>query len=295
MRLTNRVAPTTALVLAIFSLAGCVGDSGGGGSRDTVRLQAYSEPVGEADDESAEGPPTVLGGPFGKGVETGYAGHTLPLSSVALEDNMSDADLVGYLNKLVYDLNLENGQLILADCTKKGKACVNEAAPIFIQPEVGMNKLDVKTIDAKGIVVARLINYDVDGRKDRGFHIPASSRAWWVVRLGSNNELESLFIARDFSQAGQVKVTKLRRARFDPCPDHPPDPSRPSMARWWDCGSSKRFAPRPPVKTAAATSYLQFVSNRGSVSAAIGAAGDTAMIKEGSTWITCSLGCCVAQ
>lgn len=303
MRQNKGVPPTAmlALTFALFAIAGCGGGSATGRARDTVRVQLFSEPVGELDNESASAAPTHLGGPFGDGVEAEYGGHTLPLSTVPLDEKMNDADLVAYLNKLIYDLNVENGQLILAPCTKNGNACNSgEAAPMYIQPEVAMNQFDVNTIDANGVIVARLINYDVDGRSARGFHVPASSRAWWVVRRNSKNQLESLFIGRDFSKPGQIKVKKLRAADFYGCPDHQPDPSRPSMARWWDCGGSVRFAPRMRVRapsrstTASAGAYLRFVSNRIGLLPTAVAAGDTTL-RDDSTWITCSLGCCVAQ
>ena len=298
MRQTKRIAPCATLVLTFvaFAVVGCgERNSTAARSRDTVRVPLFSEAVGEIDNEPAGAAPAQLGGPFGNGVESSYSGHVLPLSTVPLDDKMNDADLVTYLNKLIYDLNLENGQLILAPCNKGTNPCPDgETAPMFIQPEVGMNALDVNSIDANGVVVARLINYDVGERMARGFHVPAKSRAWWVVRRNSRKQLESLFIGRDFSPSGRITVKKLRAATFFGCPDHQPNPARPSMARWWDCGGSVRFAPRARLRTASAASYLQFVSNRGGALPVVVAASDTGL-RDDSTWITCSLGCCVAQ
>jgi hypothetical protein len=301
MRQAKRVPSTATFVLTfavvVSVVGGCTHNQRTSGADDGARAPLFSKPAGEFDNESPNGAPTQLGGPFGNGVETAYSSHVLPLSTVRLDETMNDADLVSYLNKLIYDLNLENGQLILAPCNKGINPCDNgETAPMFIQPEVGMNSLDVHTIGANGVVVARLINYDPADRMSRGFHVPAHSRAWWVVRRNNQNQLESLFIGRDFSNPRRITVRKLRATGFSACPDHTPDANRPSIARWWDCGGSRRFSPRPwtRYRTSSAASYLRFVSNRGGSSPTIVAASDTSL-RDDSTWITCSLGCCVAQ
>ena len=301
MRQANRVARTATLGLmfavVVSVVGGCTHNQTTSRANDGARVPLFSKPAGEFDNESPSGPPTQLGGPFGNGVETPYSSHVLPLSTVRLDETMNDSDLVRYLNKLIYDLNVENGQLILAPCNKGINPCDNgEMAPMFIQPEVGMNSLDVQTIGANGVVVARLINYDPGDRMSRGFHVPAHSRAWWVVRRNRNNELESLFIGRDFSNPRAIMVRKLRATGFSACPGHTPDANRPSIARWWDCGGSVRFSPRPWIRyrTSSTASYFSFVSNRGGSLPTTVAASDTSL-RDDSTWITCSLGCCVAQ
>ena len=286
---------TFAVLVSVVS--GCTNNPRTSRAEGARRVQLFSEPAGEFDNESPTGPPAQLGGPFGNGVETPYSSHVLPLATVPLDEKMNDADLVNYLNRLIYDLNLENGQLILAPCNKGINPCDNgEAAPMLIQPEVGMNSLDVQTIGANGVVVARLINYDPGDRMSRGFHVPAHSRAWWVVRRNKNKDLESLFIARDFSNPQHITVRKLRAAGFSGCAGHKPDPNRPSIARWWDCGGSIRYSPRPGARyrTSSTGSYLRFVSNPSAPFATTVAASDTSL-RDDSTWITCSLGCCVAQ
>lgn len=279
-------------VLMLPLITECTKQSESG--RSTVRVK-YPTPLAEADDEKAGGPPASLGGPFGGGVEVSYTVRATPLSTVALDAGMTDADLVRYLNKLAYDMNVENGQLILASCTRGANACgAGELTAIYVQPEIGANQLDLNTVTEKGVVVARLINYDQEGRKEKNYGIPANTRAWWVVRR-QNKQLESLFLYRDYSPDPTRPSVKLAtRKSFAGCAGHTPDKTRPAMARWWYCDNENPFHASLNVSPPPASSYFHFVSN-GPPVPALPASGDSTMVREGSVWITCSLGCCIAQ
>jgi hypothetical protein len=66
------------------------------------------------------------------------------------------------------------------------------------------------------------------------------------------------------------------------------------MARWWDCGHEYAM---PALKTGAVAgegSFLRFVSNPGRRPDPP-TFGDSTMVKADGVWITCSLGCCIAQ
>jgi hypothetical protein len=261
---------------------------------DNVRVR-HATPLAEADNEKVGGPPATLGGPFGGGVSSPYTARETPLSAVALEQNMRDGDLVAYLNKLFYDLNVENGQLILASCTNEGNgSCANAKAAVYIQPELGANQLDLNTVTENGVVLARLINYDQDGRKERSFGVPGNTRAWWVVRR-RNKQLESLFLYRDFTPDPAHPSVKLASSKsFGGCPGHTADQTQAAMVRWWDCDNENPFHTSLRTKPLSAGSYFRFVSNGPRMPAPL-ASGDSAMVREGSVWITCSLGCCIAQ
>ena len=263
------------------------------GRKPPVRVR-YPTPAAEADNEKA-GKPAPLGGPFGGGVEVPYTMRPTPLSTVPLDAGMADADLVKYLNKLAYDMNVENSQLILASCTKGASACgAGELAAIYVQPEIGANLLDMKTVTENGVIVARLINYDQDGRKEKGLGVPGNSRAWWVVRR-KNNQLESLFLYRDFTPDPTRPAVRLATHKtFEGCAGHTPDANRPAMAKWWDCANENPFHLSMNVNPTPAGSYFRFVSNGPRMPVAP-ASGDTTQVKEGNVWITCSLGCCIAQ
>ena len=260
---------------------------------DTVHVRPYGTPSAEADDEKAGQRPATLGGPFGGGVASSYTMRDTPLATVALDENMQDADLVNYLNKLRYDMNVENGQLILASCTRTGKDCGSDQAAIYVQPEIGANTLDMNTVTENGVVVARLINYDQEGRKTKAFLVPGNTRAWWVVRL-KNKQLESLFLVRDFTADPTHPTVKLlRKATFTACPGHQADKTRAAMTRWWDCNHEKSATPGVGMRPVTNGSYFRFVSNGPPLPQPSGN-GDTSL-REASIWITCSLGCCIAQ
>lgn len=258
-------------------------------------VASFANPIPEAENETVGIPPSPLGGPFGDGVPfDGYVPRPTPLADEPIE-KMTDIALVGYLDKLVYDLNVDNGQLILARCTRGNAACgSSELAAMYIQPEMGMNQRDTSSITENGLVVARLINYDANQRQDRAFKIPASTRAWWVVHR-KNNKLESLFIIRRYADTPNGASILRSKMAFYQCPNHPPgDASRPSMARWWDCGHPYAVSAVDVGHRSGAGSYLRFISSPAPVPE-LPQLGDTTMVTSDGVWITCSLGCCIAQ
>lgn len=291
-RCNTRWSASMMLVLLLPLLSGCKRQ---GKVEDDGLRARHRGFTAEADNEQATQAPVSLGGPFGGGTASPPHNRPTPPSTVALDVNMKDGDLVAYLNRLVYDLDVENGQLILASCIKNGNACgTTEKAAIYVQPEIGANQVDINTITEEGIVLARVINYDQDGRSSKAFGIPANARAWWVVRR-KNDRLESLFLYRDFKpDPARPSVKLASRKTFGNCDGHVPHPDLPAIARWSDCDSVFPFHASVNTDPVSTRSYFRFVSNPPRAAAPLGA-GDKARVNEGSVWITCSLGCCIAQ
>ena len=288
---------TVVLLCSVVGASACAkpADREAQGAADATPVR-HGAVVGEEDDEVVAQPAQSghLGGPFQpppQSVPDPQRATPEPASSKTVED-MSDAELVTYLNTLVWDMSLDHGELVLLPCKKPNNAACpfQDYSQLYIQPEVGANILDVSTISEKGVVVARLINYSVgpDGAAD--LDLPASERGWWYVHK-SGNKLRSRFFIRTYGKTDKGAKFVGANREFKGCENHPNDRTRPAIAKWRSCadngGIGRMASPRPARKVMSLLDAVRLQADSSQDSTG------TRRPPKAETWITCSLGCCV--
>lgn len=192
---------------------------------------------------------------------------------------MDNDQLYEYLNSLVYDRG--NGNRHRTGRCRSGAApgCPNAAdrVSVLIQPEWGAYAVPLDSVDSNGVVLARIINYGSapEGRYD----IPAGRRAWWLVdRPVRGGPLRSRFIIRTLDQGKPVDHDTVAYEFYE-C-QHEAKKHSEAKARWRDCGDTFE-------QTAA-------ISDGGAALLRILPRASAIVSTSGSTWVTCTMGCCVA-
>ena len=246
--------------------------------------------IGEREEELVGDRPLAmaLGGPFQLPTSVYAPSRATPAPTVTI-DVMTDAQIVAYLNTLVYDMSLDHSELALLPCRKGGSSVScrpDSLARVYIQPEVGMNRRPWGTIPPNGIVVARIINYTTSPDTESTIGLPPARRAWWYVDRDSAGRYRSRFFVRTYSGTGPA-VTFLRTRAWRRC-DHPLAHNRPAMAKWRGCRDTGGLAPSTHSENADPRAFiraLSFAPRRGVSPDAL-----PTVVADG--WITCSLGCC---
>lgn len=192
---------------------------------------------------------------------------------------MNNDELYEYLNSLVYDRG-NNNRHRAARCRSgapPGCPDVADQVRVLIQPEWGAYAVPLDKVDTNGVVLARIINYG-SGPESR-YDIPAESRAWWLVhRPVPGGALRSRFIIRTLNQTAPVDHHTVAYEFYD-C-QHEAKEHSSAMARWRDCGETFE-------QTAA-------IPHGGSALLRIALRAPATASTSGSTWVTCTMGCCVA-
>jgi len=281
------------VVIFVAGLAACAKESDRDGQPSAQSAAVrYGRVVGEQDDEIPVRKTQFgsLGGAFQPPAqEVADPQRETPAPSKHVED-MTDAELVTYLNTLVYDMSLDHSELALLPCKKPGTATCpfDEYAKAYIQPEAGMNRRGIDNIPANGLVVARLINYSQGADSAENIGLPPAQRAWWYVD-SSGNKLRSRYFVRTYSSSGKgAKFIGPNRV-FKDC-KHDPVRDRPAIAKWRSCeddgGFARSIAPQPVRKVSSLFHAVRLQ---------VDSSQDSTAIRRirGETWITCSLGCCI--
>lgn len=194
-------------------------------------------------------------------------------------ENLDNDQLFDYLNTLIYD-GWNNNRHRAARCRSGAPAgCPNpgDQVSVSIQPEWGAHQVPLADIDEKGVVLARITNYgsQAEGR----YNIPPRSRAWWLVdRPAGQGDLRSRFIVRTLDQASPVGNHTVAYQFYD-CQHEKKDHSS-AMARWRDCGET--------------FDQTATIPDGGSALLRIALRAPAAVSVSSGTWVTCTMGCCVA-
>ena len=279
--------------IAIFLAVGAIVSAS---CQKTVYVQVAEKRtpvVPEPDDEKPGRAPHAdsLGGPYGEGRPGSYPQpRPTPRPPARIDQAMSDATLVKYLNSLVYEMSRDRTELALLACrTSSGMPCpANDGVPVFIQPEIGMNLVDPATIGPEGVVVARIINFDTQGRPEATIGFPAAKRTWWYV-YKENGVLRSRFFTRTHDVTKGAVAFMDTVMNFRKCPGHP-DVIEPAMAKWRSCRTQLTAATTPasPVGAAVAA-WSHFAPARFAPGSP---RGGRAVAVATDTWIKCMANCC---
>lgn len=281
----TRTLPSIA-TLVVLVLASC---------RQTVYVATTDNatpPLPERDNERAGQAPHAdsLGGPYGQGRSaSNLPPRPTPRAPARIDQTMSDAVLVSYLNSLVYEMGRDRTELAILTCkTAQGLPCpANDGVPVFIQPEWGMNLLDPAAIRDEGVIVARIINFDTQGRPEGQIGFPAAKRTWWYV-YRENGTLRSRFFTRTHNPTGPAVVFMDTVLNFRQCPGHRPV-REPAMAKWRSCKT--RFTASSTAEDS--PSHRAPWSSVRPVSFAPGLPGTRRMTAVASdTWVKCMANCC---
>lgn len=292
--MSQRGAPVVAALLLTVIGGSC---KSGGGSYE-IGTQRYT---GEVEDEVPGLAPSQLGGPLGGGRGTPLQDRPTPALTQAF-DSMSDRDLVDYLRKLQYNMDTNIGQVVDAQCVHADSArkdCApTEAARVFIEPEVGMNKWEHDAIPEHGLVVARIINYDPSDRQETTFGFPRSTRVWWVVDYDAQHQLRSRFFKRNYNATGPA-VDQVGAPRgFHRC-KHLDKPAPLARAKFWNCAqSAQALAPSTSrgdqvvgSHSSAAATPAQLTSFGSAVP--LPARPMSELLRD--SWVNCGAGCCATS
>lgn len=267
--MSRRVAHGTigGIVLAgVVALTSCWPTPATMATGDTLRMR-----MGERAEEGLHAEPPLPSAPGATVPESDW--RVTPPMPAPIE-TITNAQLFQYLDGLVYDQLPANRHKVYRKCT----GCpVGQQTIVLLQPEWGAHEFPTATIDHRGVVLGRFINFGTE-QEDR-YKIPAARRAWWLVsRPSPGAPLRTRVITRTYNAAGAAAyVVTDTTFRACPQPGHPRMPI--ARAKWRDCTdpivesdsfnlSFRRsfFPTRPPVAPLP--------------SVAVG-------------WITCDLGCCV--
>ena len=299
-RIAGQLYAGCALVLG--TVIGCTSTNvKGGGTPGGQRTAAYMSEtpasdtpfVAEKETAVAGSLPDVLGGPFGDPLDTTiHSIRPTPLMQMKF-DAMSDEQFVHYVDTLIYELEPPRGELALLDCIKGNQPCGTKRAPVYVQPEIGFDSLKLESIGENGVIAARFINYDTEGRREKAFRIPPHSYAWLLVEKTGQDSWSARVVARD-TAGGKIVLTSRPIGPFKNCSGHSRSIARRATAKWWNCNQQEAYSlmlpapePRSPFSFAAfATARMQD---------SIVTDSSIRTIRDGSVWITCSLGCCIAQ
>lgn len=232
-----------------------------------------------------------LGGPYGRGrVHPNPRPGRTRLAPARIDASMRDSVLVDYLNDLRYEMRRDRTDLALLACKEaNGVDCPDgESVPVFIQPELGMNELDPATITERGVVVARIINFDTRGRSERFIGFPPASRTWWYVyRDGA--VLRSRFFTRTHNPGDNAVAFMDSILPFRTCPNHGAEVG-PAMAKWADCNSMRAAQTGSQVPVGS----LAFARRNMIGAAFVGALSRPRRerVIATDTWIKCMANCC---
>jgi hypothetical protein len=244
-------------------------------------------------------PPDSLGGPEGKPVIVSVKPRATPFLLQPIE-SLSDSALVAYLDSLQYDLDTANSEIDSVSCVHRpsGAPCgVGEAARVFIEPEVGMRLWKHADIPKYGLVVGRIINYDMTDRAESTFNFPANRKVWWFVDTNPlTHRLRSRYFIRNYHATAPAVDTVGVPREFNLC-NHPSGkPHDQSRAKFMDCLQSAVYpnAMRDDrVDTTGSSLALTARYIRPVASGSVVPLPPRPYVKAlTDTWVTCDAGCC---
>ena len=193
-------------------------------------------------------------------------------------DSMTNAELFAYLDTLVYEKVSGNKHRVMRACLQSdGTPCSpGDSTEVMIQPEWGMNEVSSTAIPPHGIVVARFVNYG--SFTEAEYRLPPGARAWWLVDRDSTGQLRSRMITRTYASVGKTYGNDSLSYTFTDCGDRR-KLKDDAKAKWSTC------------EDAGATHVSDGTAMVRIIPVAIPASARAA---KASSWVTCSLGCCIA-
>jgi hypothetical protein len=261
----------------------------------------WGRTIGETYLETPNGIPadTALGGPFQRGKATSYTPRKTPSPATKHIDAMTNAEVVAYLNTLVYDMSLDHSELVLLPCKKHGstqKCRADSLAKVYIQPEVGMSDPSRArdSIPATGVVVARIINYSTGSDTESTYKLPPSRHAWWYVD-SAPGRLRSRMFVRTYQSTGPAVIFVGDTTNFEDCGHAMAPPDRPAMAKWRGCENDGGLQATEMMKTLVKPKRVGSLFQPVSFVRGLDIGDSTFLAIKTEVWITCSLGCCVGR
>lgn len=233
-----------------------------------------------------------LGGPYGNGVTGTIAVHRpTPAPAARIDSTTTDSALVTYLNSLIYESGRDRSELALVHCKPHHPACPpNAGVAMYIQAEWGMNEVSAASITNRGVIVARLINFDVS-RPGGEMGVPPTARAWWYVYREPTG-LKSIYFTRTHSATGSAITVLAAPKDFYECFGHYWASRPPARAKWANCNTVT--AARPAQETPGWSMVQRDrLFKPASFSGGAGNPGN-AMLLRADTWVSCMATCCSA-
>lgn len=284
------IAVSLAAAIAAAGFAAC--------KRNQLALLELPKVTAENEHEVIGLPPATLGGPEGGAVITTLKPRLTPTLKKPITA-MTDAELVGYLNDLEYDLDPANSEIDSTTCLygPTGPACnPGDAARVFIEPEVGMHLWKHTDIPKYGLVVARVINYSAN-KYEANFKFPPSRKIWWVVDSDGTGGLRSRYFVRNYQAAAPAVDPVGVALPFKLCPHAHYTPHTEAKAKFLSCAQSDTVAgyQRSRAERASASapdpSIFRPVRFRSTVPLPM-----YPFIKAlDAAWVTCDAGCCATS
>lgn len=244
-----------------------------------------------------------LGGPEGEAKpETVRTTRTPPLKDEI--ESLDESHLVGYLNSLSWDLDPQYNEVEDAECvhadTNNAPCSPGQTARVAIQPEVGSFRWSWDAIAQlpHGVVVGRIINYDMTDRKERVFGFPADSTAWWVVDKdpARPGKLRSRYFRRTYSASAPFVAQVGPTHDFIYCDHQHKQGHSRAIAKYVTCSQSLTLGAPAGVPGGDALVSSQRteggVFHAASLTSALPLPRRPMMMALSGTWITCSMGCC---
>jgi hypothetical protein len=254
----------------------------------------------ESEDEVRGHAPSRLGGPLGGAKLHGWSKRATPDMQQDI-NSMSDSAFVDYVSQLKYDTHEKKSYLVDAQCqhgaNPSDQCADDEAAKLFIEPEIGAHFKNIPGPGSRGFIVARIINYDPSDRVAMGIAFKPHTRYWWVVNYNEQtHKAQSVFVSRNY-KANSPLDTVPGTFGFIDC-GHKTKYTR-AEAKFGTCA---RFLPSTvasigagavagPAPTVALARYTGAPSLRGAMPAR--APLMAALLTGG--WISCPTGCCSTQ
>lgn len=245
----------------------------------------------ERDNERRGAAPHVdsLGGPYGNGIMGTIAVHRpTPVPATRIDSTTTDSALVTYLNSLLYESGRDRSELALVHCKPHHPACPpNADVAMYIQAEWGMNEVSAASITNRGVIVARLINFDVS-RPGGEMGVPPRVRAWWYVYREPTG-LKSIYFTRTHSPTGSAITVLAAPRNFIECAGHYWASRPPARAKWGNCTTSLAKRPSEGV-----TDWSMAARERLFVPASLTTSGGprARMAIAADTWVSCMATCC---
>jgi len=244
-------------------------------------------------------PPTRLGGPLeAVGMPVTFSPRKLAKLNVDIQQ-LNEHELVGYLNTLVYDMDAMNDEIDSVACVHATPAgdtpCApTEGARVFIEPEIGAHlwKHGDYAASPHGVVVARILNYETDDRREATFGFPAHTKVWWLVDLDpATQQPRSRFFRRTYAANAPFIVQVGSDQPFFYCDHVHKVHHGNAIAKYVSCSQSLTMQPdADPERAGLAPAGGIF--RQAAFTHAIPLPKRPTVMALTATWITCDMGCC---
>ena len=297
IRSTTRMRGSVLLLgMTVIGAAGSCHQAPPGG-----QIVVLSKPTGEREHEDAgTAPQAHLGGPLDQVPSMTFKTRKTPkLTADILQ--LNEQQLVAYLNGLIYDGDTKNGELETVACVHAtiggDTPCAStDGVRLVIQPEIGAHIWkhgDLKN-DRHGAIIARIINYETDDRKEATFGFPAHTKVWWLVDFDTVTQLpRSRFFKRTYSTHPPFLEQVGGDQPFYYC-DHVHKAGHgEAIAKYVSCSQSLTMQPTPERGVSARSApSTDGVFRQASFTNAVPLPRRPLVMALTATWITCDMGCC---